>query len=53
MGGDLIFTFVLLNRGVPDLEALFCINRTKDTELLTEITRCVSVEERLSDLFSK
>ena len=25
---------------------LFCINRTKEIELITEITRCVSEQER-------
>ena len=38
------FTFVLLNRGVPDVETMFCI-RTKERELFAEITRCVSDHE--------
>ena len=32
---------------------LFCINRTKEIKLFTEITRCVSEPEKWSDLFIK
>ena len=48
--GDLLFTFVLLNRGIPDVKTI-CINRTKEIDLFTEITRCVGEQERWSDLF--
>ena len=45
--GDLLFTFVLLNRGIPDVKTIcFLLNRTKEKELFAEITRCVSEQER-------
>ena len=43
--GELLFTFVLLNRGIPDIKTI-CIDRTKEIDLFTEITRCVDEQER-------
>ena len=39
------YVFVLLNRGVRNY--LFCISRTKEQELFTEITRCVSKKDKM------
>ena len=41
---NLLFTFVLSKRGVPDVETIYLV-LIKKRELLSEITRCVSDHE--------
>ena len=44
--GGLLFTSVVLNRGVPDIEIIYFISIEQKKELFKEITRCVSEQER-------
>ena len=51
--GLIIYICFVKSRRSWRRDYLFCINRTKEIELFTEITSCVSEQERWSDLFSK
>ena len=39
---NLLFTFFLLNGGVPDVETIYFVSTKQKKELFTEITRFVS-----------
>ena len=43
---NLLFTFVLLNEGVPDVETIYFVSTEQKKELFTEITRFVSDHDR-------
>ena len=50
---SLLFTFVLLNVFVSDVETIYFVSVEQKKELFTEITRCVGDHEKLNDLFTK
>ena len=43
---DVLFTFVLLNRGVPDVKSIYFVSiEQKEIQFFTEVTRCVSYKK--------